>query len=75
MTIVVVFMSICVQAKTCYYCLLSATVRDGQSNLKATMLSKDHKPEDPEESERVESLGMNYVVLHIISTLMYYCLY
>ena len=40
----------------------SATVNQrageqGQPPLLATMLSKDHKPEDPVETERVESLG------------------
>lgn len=38
---------------------------EGQPALIATMLSKDHKPEDPSETKRVESLGnhpMHYVM-------------
>ena len=42
---------------------------DGQSPLLARMLSKDHKPEDPEEIKRVESVGEPPSPSHTVSPL------
>ena len=52
-------------ARTNSHHLSSATVNqrageEGQPPVIATMLSKDHKPEDPVETKRVESLGMEH---------------
>ena len=61
--------------------LAAATVNpqageDGQPALLANMLSKDHKPEDPTETTRVESLGKDtHTHIHTHAHIHTYCVY
>ena len=40
----------------------------GESPLVATMLSRDHKPDDPTEVERVEQLGTHILTNTLMNT-------